>query len=265
MVRGNHDWSSGYNAALDVKEYTDQFDGFYKQTPANSYRLFDVANDKYLLLTLDFGASDDILNWANSLIRRHSDRRVIVTTHGYLDHHGEPLTDETASFGTHMTNNGVELWEKCFSKHKNMFLIASGHDAAENVQYTLKKGEKGNTVINILTDPQGFDENIPSGLILLLNFSSDGKTFSIEYFSTIQKMYKKGNQTVKSIMSTAKAPIIYDMTTTAVTTTSAATTEATTAAEEESGCSAAVSATVITACSIGTLLATFAMRKKNKN
>ena len=263
MVRGNHDGSGGYNNAFNTDAYKDKFEEFYGNTLANSYRLLDVANDKYLLITMDFGASDSVLNWANAIIRKHRDRRVIVTTHGYLDNNGVPLNDQTASFGTPMANNGEELWEKCFSKHKNMFLIACGHDSADNVQYTLKKGVYGNTVINILTDPQDWDLGRPSGLILLLNFSSDGKTFSMEYYSTVVGKYKKGNQQTKTIINLANKPVIYDMTTTVATTTTEATEAQTTATEESSGCGAAISATVIGACSIGTALATFAMRKRN--
>lgn len=69
LVIGNHDKSAEYNATFGTNEYKKNFEGFYQDGKIeNSYRRFSVADTDYLLITLEFGANDDILNWAGSII-----------------------------------------------------------------------------------------------------------------------------------------------------------------------------------------------------
>ena len=267
LVRGNHDQVS-YNKFFKNEAYISQFNGeFLGDTINNSYRLFEINNQKFLFMTLDFGPDDAVLEWANGVLAKYPKHAAIITTHGYLDAKGNPLDDESASFGTPMANNGVEMWEKCFSKHENILMVVCGHVGIDGVVTSYKRGEKGNMVTGILVDPQGLDESDPTGLILLMNVSADGRYYSLEYYSTIKEKYKRGCQMMKTMRASVGGSVqifTTDATTAAATTTEAQTTATTTAAEEEGGCSSAIVSTVSAVCMIGTSLAAFALRKKQR-
>lgn len=85
VLRGNHDSAQGYRLMFDEETYTDQFEGFHIDgQPENSWRTLTVGNVDYLLITLDFGASDAVLNWASKIISAHPHHRDIISTHGYM-------------------------------------------------------------------------------------------------------------------------------------------------------------------------------------
>ena len=198
VVRGNHDSINQINKYFADGTYQSQFNGFYSPGQMeNSWRIFSVGETDYLLLTLDYGASDDVLKWAASVIETHLDHKVIITTHAYLYRDGTTLDQSEvcppATNGGY--NNGDHMWDKLVSKYENIMLVMSGHDPSNKVVVTQTKGEKGNTVTQMLIDPQGLDKNeadnnkSTSGMVTMLYFSEDGKTVTVETYSTIKDMY----------------------------------------------------------------------------
>lgn len=195
VVRGNHDGISQINSIFATEAYMSQFDGFYKENDiTNSYRYFEIADTKYLFITLDYGANDDILNWAGEIIKANPDRKVIITTHAYLFRDGTTLDSgdtcpPTTSGGY---NNGDHMWDKLISKYENIYLVMSGHDPYANVVVKQTEGVNGNIVTQILTDHQGVDTSTPTGMVTMLYFMADG-SIEVETYSTIQEAYYKEN------------------------------------------------------------------------
>ena len=169
-----------------------QFDGFYEENSVlNTYRYFEIETTKYLMITLDYGASDDVLNWAGDIIKANKDRKVIITTHAYLYRDGTTLDQgdvcPPATNGGY--NNGDHMWDKLISKYENIYLVMSGHDPCANVVVTQTEGVNGNVVTQILTDHQGIDANsAPTGMVTMLYFMADG-SIEVETYSTIQERY----------------------------------------------------------------------------
>ena len=196
VVRGNHDGSAGYNAAFNNEAYKAMFDGFYSEsTLENSYATFTVGEVKYLHITLDYMASDSILAWAGNLIEKYYDHRVIISTHAYLAYDGTLLTSSAGTTGS--TNNGQQMWDKLIRKHENIFLVLSGHVSAIELGYSQMVGDNGNVVTQIMTDGQTLDrKNGAMGLISMLHFSEDGKTLSVEYYSTVYGRYLGKNSQI---------------------------------------------------------------------
>ncbi len=198
LVRGNHDSSANFNKYMAYSSYTDKLSGTYGETIANSYQKLYIGGRKYLIFTLDFGASDDVLNWAGGIIEAHSDYNVIITTHAYLFRDGTTLDAKDvcppATNGGY--NNGDHMWDKLIKKYENIVLVLSGHDPCDNVVLTQTEGENGNIVSQMLVDPQGTDANHgASGLVAMLYFSKDGKTVQVRYYSTVREAYfKESNQ-----------------------------------------------------------------------
>lgn len=197
LVRGNHDPGDEYNATFASNTaYTQQFEGFFEAGKLeNSYKRFEVAGHKYLLFTFDFGPTDDVLEWANAIIESYSDHKVIITTHAYLSEDGDTQssatdTDLPSKDGNEQKNDGDEMWEKLVSKHENIFLVLSGHVDADYLVCTQSVGEKGNTVTQLLVDPQGLDEEVGStSMVTMLYFSEDGQTVTVETYSTVREQY----------------------------------------------------------------------------
>ena len=226
LIRGNHDDSASFNNYFNTSSYTSQFVDpdiedqskcfFDAGKIDNAYTKFTVGETKYLLMLLDYGANDEILNWAGSVIAANPTYRVIINTHGYLSSDGGRLDDETYSpdpVGNNAANNGVEMWEKLMSKHRNIFLVLCGHDpyvTNSNILMLQSKGDGGNTVTELLIDPQSLDWDNPNtteddndqqyGMVAMLYFSEDGSKVSVEYISTVLSegdedyLYREENQ-----------------------------------------------------------------------
>ena len=197
IVRGNHDTSEKLNEYFAKLDYMAQFGGFYDRYKIdNSWRTFSVGEVDYLLVTLDFGPSDTLLNWASDIIAAHPEHRVIITTHCYLFRDGTTLDasdvapPNSSGANDGKRNNGDQMWDKLISKHENIFLVLSGHDPCDNIIVTQTEGDCGNIVTQMLVDPQGVDAGEgATGMVAMLYFSEDGKTVTVENYSTVRDMY----------------------------------------------------------------------------
>ena len=207
LIRGNHDSSDMLNRYFNYEAYTSQFEGFYSEENIDSYyKTMKIGSTDYLFLTLDYGASDAELAWASEVVEAHPCHRVIVTTHAYLFRDGTTLdsgdvcppadSNDANSYPNKVYNHGQEIWEKFISQHKNIFLVMSGHDPCDNVVTTQSVGVHGNTVTQMLIDPQGMDASLgATGMVAMLYFSEDGTEMEVEFYSTVlEKYYKQTNQ-----------------------------------------------------------------------
>ena len=197
LVRGNHDGSAKMNEYFAASDYTAALGGFYQDGKIdNAWREFCVGEVDYLVLMLDYGPSDAVLNWAAGVIEAHPDHKVIITTHCYLYNDGTTLDagdvcpPNTSGSNDGAKNNGDQMWDKLVSKYENIFLVLSGHDPSENVVAAQTAGVHGNVVTQLLVDPQGVDAALgATGMVAMLYFSEDGKTLTVEQYSTVKDMY----------------------------------------------------------------------------
>lgn len=199
LVRGNHDGKQNYMDYMSYDEYTNQLGGMYEDNILNCWQTLEVGTIKYLIMCLDYGPSDAVMNWASGVIKDHPDHNVIITTHCYLFRDGTTLDENDVAPPTKAGggfNNGDHIWDKLVKKHKNIVLVVSGHDPYDNIVVKQAKGNEGNLVTQILIDPQGVDLSDGStGLVAMFHFSEDGKNIQVEYYSTIKKQFfKEENQ-----------------------------------------------------------------------
>ena len=205
LIRGNHDNSqnkTSFTSQFSYTEYTSQIRGYYDENSLdNVWMEFSDDGLKYLIMVLDYGPSDEALAWAGDVIAKHPEHNVIITTHGYLFRDGTTLDDDVA--GTELAppsntggvNNGDDIWEKLGKKYANISMILSGHDPNNDIIVTQTEGDNGNTVTQMLIDPQDMDERYqnlgedPTGMVAMFYFSNGGKTVDIEYYSTIRDAY----------------------------------------------------------------------------
>ena len=120
-----------------------------KDSYDNSYHFFNQGKLEFMLVSLEVGATDDMLAWADGIIANNPTKRVIVMTHSYML--GTDKRDYPGGFGylpAGASNTGEEIWEKLVKKHKNIFFVSSGHignvDSHRGLMESI--GVKGNMV-----------------------------------------------------------------------------------------------------------------------
>lgn len=209
LVRGNHDTSRSFNRYFPYSDFAKRLTS-YDGKMENTYTTLTAGLVDYLILCLDYGASDAVLSWASGVIEAHPKHNVIITTHAYLYRDGTTLDqgDVCPPATTGGSNNGDHIWEKLIRKHANITLVLSGHDPCDRVVVTQTKGDHGNTVTQMLVDPQGVDAaQGGTGMVTMLYFSQDGKNVTVETYSTAKKQFfMTENQFEMVIDSREKAP-----------------------------------------------------------
>ena len=130
---------------------------------ANSFQLFSAAGLRFVFLHLECNAPDNVLDWANDVLREHADRRAIITTHMGLGPRDRPQNarDFFDAPKGRMTwtkchgergNSPQQMWEKCFRRHRNLLMICCGDQSRTQAMRQSSRGQHGNTVHELLSD-----------------------------------------------------------------------------------------------------------------
>jgi 3',5'-cyclic AMP phosphodiesterase CpdA len=169
IAPGNHDYtgderSTRINEYFPPKRFAGRpwYAGNYKDSSENTVALFEASGMKFIVLALEFKPRDEVLDWANGLLEKHADRRAIIATHAYLlgNRRAKNLGYKTVG------NSSQAMWDKCFGRHKNVFMVLSGHHPSMRL---VSKGAHGNTVYELQQDYQ-FWKNGGAGFLRLYTF-----------------------------------------------------------------------------------------------
>lgn len=137
------------------------YGGCYKNN-ADSFQLISAEEIDLLIMHLECNAPDDVLKWANGVLTKHADRRAMVVTHMWLGPLEKPATVEgwfTDPKGRmcwirrhgQRGNTPQQIWEKCLSRHANVFLICCGDQSRTQTMRQTSSGN-GNRVHECLSD-----------------------------------------------------------------------------------------------------------------
>ena len=176
---GNHDMAADGNASLFQEVFPkSRFSAFkwyggcfdkpvdthaISGNNANSVQLFEVDGVQFVALHLECNAPDDVLKWANSILRRYGDRHAMITTHMGLGPRDKPITAQdyfdapkgrmtwTKRHGNR-GNSPQQMWDKCFKLHENLFLVCCGDQSRTQAMRQESIGQHGNTVHELLSD-----------------------------------------------------------------------------------------------------------------
>ena len=151
VVWGNHDigskpgkFSDVHNTAMANKYFplSDYMQKNYwggsadGKTLDNYYINFRSGDTDWMVLNLEFGPSDEALQWADSIVGIHPDKLVILNTHAYLYcdstlHDGKdwwrPQGYGIGKESGRTVNDGAGIWEKLLLKHRNVIAVFCGH------------------------------------------------------------------------------------------------------------------------------------------
>ena len=176
---GNHDMTRAGNSSL-FQQYFPQsrykdfawYGGTFKGEEstrrrscnnANSFQLFSAEGLDFVFLHLECNAPDNVLAWADGVLESHANRRALVTTHmclGPLNYPQKPRDYYDAPKGRmawkkchgKRGNTPQQMWDKCFSKHKNLFMIFCGDQSRTQAMRSIEQGTHGNPVHAVLSD-----------------------------------------------------------------------------------------------------------------
>ena len=152
---------------------------------------------KILVIALEYGARDQVLQWAKELCGSENfrDHKVIVLLHSYMGSgYNAPLLGKDHYKMTPL-NGGKDIWEKLLSQTDNICLLICGHYAeanesfADNVGFRTDKNKAGNDVFQMMFNTQalgrGLSGNGGDGWLRVLEFMPDGKTVHVITYSPL--------------------------------------------------------------------------------
>ncbi len=168
---GNHDYdnlvaldrsSTMFNRYFGIGNYAGKtwFGGVYEEGRAeNAYLLIREPRCSLLVLSLEFGPRDEVLEWADHVMAAHADCNVVIVTHSYLHPRGHRVTaaDElhpTSYCGSRDGNDGQAMWEKSLCKHPNLVAVFSGHHVPGHVSARVDRGAAGQSVAQVFQNWQ---------------------------------------------------------------------------------------------------------------
>jgi len=155
---------------------------------------------------LEFCPRDEVLDWANKIVEDNKNKRVIITTHSYLDYDDIRINStKVQSCSKHKFlatyNDGEEIWNKFVKKHQNIFLILSGHvTRGDSVGYLKSMGINNNEVHQISANSQ----RSPEGYLRIMKFSPLKNRIFVQSYSSSKDSYRNSSKN--------KFDFYYDMT-----------------------------------------------------
>jgi hypothetical protein len=195
LVPGNHDYAGTNRQTLLSERFPVEllrrqpaFGGHCEAGgTANSYRLVTIGGQRWLVLGLEFGPRDEVIEWANGVLDKHAECPAIVATHAYLfrdntrfDHTRGAQRGSPHDWG----NDGEELWQKLVSRHANVKLVVCGHVRSGGVAHLASRGAQGQLIHQMLSDYEAVRGN-GAGFLRLLEFLPDGTTLQVKTYSPV--------------------------------------------------------------------------------
>ena len=210
LAIGNHDYPGGGGASTRDTTLFDKyfslssldspsFKGIYEPGSAsNSYHLFEVDGQSWLIVSLEFGPRDAVLSWADRILKANPSANAIVLTHAYLYADGtrfDHLTRTDQAFNPHTygvealaggVNDGEEIWQKLIVNNANVRIVLCGHVHAES--HLTSTRAAGPPVHQILADYQD-DGQGGDGYLRIMTFQPNG-AINVSSYSPHLKTYR---------------------------------------------------------------------------
>jgi len=165
----------------------------------NTYFFFNQSGMEFMVVNLEFCPRDAVISWANEVISNNSEKRVIITSHLYMNYDDTRVNEsdqyscEEYSGAVGDYNDGDDMWENLVQNHSNIFLVMSGHILGDGTGYRKDTGIYGNTVHQILSNYQTGvtgSTNGGNGYLRIYKFSPDDNLIQTKTYSPYVDSFK---------------------------------------------------------------------------
>lgn len=215
---GNHDngtngiadsrETSLFNASFPYEKYskTKGFGGAYEEGKMdNVWYTFNAGGINWLIISLEFGPRNKVLDWASEVVKAHPSYKVIINTHAYMysdntrmsDNRGHHWLPQSYGLGKETesedVNNGEQMWKKFVRLYPNILIVVSGHVLNEGVGTLVSEGKYGNKVYQMLANYQKFVKesiNGGNGFLRILTIDPGKGRISVRTYSPYIDEYK---------------------------------------------------------------------------
>lgn len=176
VVPGNHDvvWQGDvttWETDLFEKYFgphrfleKDWYGGCMKGLNSSNYSFFEGGGVKFMVLSLNFAPSAEVIEWAESVLKQHRRIPVILVTHAHLNNEGR--INHPKPYGLE-GSVGTMLWEKLIRRHENIQLVLCGHVTGAHRLESIN--DHGGKVHELLFDYQG-ESNGGNGWLVKMKF-----------------------------------------------------------------------------------------------
>lgn len=217
LAVGNHDMGSRPGKFADERNTTmfnkyfpldkmsalPAYEGnFEDQKLDNAYYLLETGEQKWVILSLEFGPREAVLDWANEVAAKHQDRLVILNTHSYMysDSTRQGYGDNWRAQGygvgqgegAEAVNDGEQIWEKFIKKHANIRFVFSGHVLNSGVGTLVSVNDDGYPVYQFLANYQeGVEGSVKggNGWLRILTLKPKEKCLKVKTYSPYINKY----------------------------------------------------------------------------
>ena len=145
----------------------------------NNYELFSVGGLDFLVIHIEIDWPDYSVAWADKIIKRYPNRRVILSTHAFLNtSNARPTSTQFRSNGT----SAEAVWQQIVKPNCNVFMVINGHYPGEGRRTDLNAC--GQPVHQVLMDYQD-RANGGDGWLRYFTFKpSENKIYAYTYSPT---------------------------------------------------------------------------------
>ena len=200
-MRGNHDDSAWFNRYFDYTTYGPGQSGFGGSYHADkldhAYWFLTAGGREYMILSLGWAPSWDVLDWAKEIVNRYSDKSVILACHAYMNKDGTLLDSGDQHAVSSVLKgypDGDDVWST-FKDCGNVVLAMGGHIHDDDLITYVDKNGAGRDVTSLLVDRQDDDIEYRYGMVAVLTFHENSEKVDINWYSTrYDAFYKAENQ-----------------------------------------------------------------------
>lgn len=195
VVTGNHD-QPGWGAEREVTLFRQffpleryhhhpSFGGTWNGGMENAWWHFEREGIPYMILCLEFGPRQEVVDWANRILSANAHRRTILLTHCYM------YSDNTRVRPGHDWNphdytggnlDGEELWDLLVRRHANIFMVLSGHILHSGVGRLSSINDHGTPVHQMLANYQMLEEG-GQGWLRIITIDPDHNLINVRTYS----------------------------------------------------------------------------------
>ena len=171
-----------FNSYFPVERFKYQKGRFEENKSDNAYYTFKAGGLDWLVVSLEFCARKEPVEWAGKVVAEHPNHNVIILTHYHLNGNGD-ISERNAGYGD---LSPYEIYDMFIKKYPNILLVLCGHTGSST--WRNDRGDNGNRIYQILQDYQG--ENMGDGYLRLLEINPQRGSIMGKIYSPYNKKEK---------------------------------------------------------------------------